>query len=328
MKRYSQTQAEHLINQWGGEGRPFLFVIDYRQENILLLPLDEVNEEELRFDFGRVHNGRTSPTPLTEPPLWQPQPPSLDDYRRSFNKVTAELQEGNSFLTNLTCRVPLTTSLSLADLYTHTQARYRLWWKEHFVCFSPEIFVRIADGLISAYPMKGTIAATDAQAARRLLDDPKEAAEHATIVDLIRNDLSIVASEVAVRRYRYLESIETHRGKLLQTSSEIVGRLPTDHLRRLGSLLFQLLPAGSITGAPKVKTMQIIAEAETYERGFYTGIMGVFDGATLDSAVMIRFVEQEADGTLVFKTGGGITINSRMEAEYEEMKQKVYAPLR
>ena len=93
--------------------------------------------------------------------------------------------------------------------------------RDRFVVFSPEIFVRTRDGLIYSYPMKGTIDATLPDARRRILDDPKEAAEHATIVDLIRNDLSIVASEVCVPRYRYIDELRTHNGSLLQVSSEI-----------------------------------------------------------------------------------------------------------
>ena len=72
--------------------------------------------------------------------------------------------------------------------------------------------------------------------------------------------------------------------------------------------------------------MQIIKEAETYDRGFYTGIMGYFDGKDLDSAVMIRFVEQEG-GKMYFNSGGGITSQSDVENEYNEMKQKVYVPI-
>ena len=169
---------------------------------------------------------------------------------------------------------------------------YKLWMRDRFVVFSPEIFVRTRDGLIYSYPMKGTIDATLPDARRRILDDPKEAAEHATIVDLIRNDLSIVASEVCVPRYRYIDELRTHNGSLLQVSSEIRGRLPEGWNGHVGEILFSLLPAGSITGAPKKKTLEIIAEAETYERGFYTGVVGYFDGQDLDSAVMIRFMEQ------------------------------------
>ena len=116
--------------------------------------------------------------------------------------------------------------------------------------------------------MKGTIDASLPDACRLLMDDRKEAAEHATIVDLIRNDLSMVSEQVTVTRYRYCDCLETNKGPILQTSSEICGVLPEDYLSHIGDILFRLLPAGSITGAPKPKTMEIIAEAENYERGF------------------------------------------------------------
>ena len=203
---------------------------------------------------------------------------------------------------------------------------YKLWVRDAFTVFSPEIFIRIHNGRIYSYPMKGTINASTPSAARLLINDPKETAEHATIVDLIRNDLSMVAEQVSVSRYRYIDKLQTNQGSILQTSSEIQGVLPDDYLTNLGSIIFRLLPAGSITGAPKKKTMQIIKEAETYDRGFYTGIMGYFDGKDLDSAVMIRFVEQEG-GKMYFKSGGGITSQSDVENEYNEMKQKVYVPI-
>ena len=187
-------------------------------------------------------------------------------------------------------------SIIVRKYFINSRALYKVWVKNRFVVFSPEIFVRIKKGIISSYPMKGTIDATLPDAVQTLMNDGKEAAEHATIVDLIRNDLSIVASHVWVERYRYMDVLQTNRGPILQTSSEICGELPEDYKRQLGDILFSMLPAGSITGAPKKKTMQIIREAEGYERGFYTGITGYFDGDNMDSAVMIRFVEQEADG--------------------------------
>ena len=101
--------------------------------------------------------------------------------------------------------------------------------------------------------MKGTIDASLPDAKEVLLRDEKEAAEHATITDLIRNDLSRVATEVTVTRYRYLDELHTHCGRLLQMSSEIRGRLPENYHEKLGSLFFELLPAGSITGAPRRK---------------------------------------------------------------------------
>ena len=90
-------------------------------------------------------------------------------------------------------------------------------------------------------------------------------------------------------------------------------------------ILLKLLPAGSVTGAPKEATCRAIAEAEDMERGFYTGIFGFFNGRDLDSAVAIRFMEEDEKG-MVYKSGGGITVMSRMEDEYREAIAKVYVP--
>lgn len=174
--------------------------------------------------------------------------------------------------------------------------------------------------------MKGTMDASIPEAFRLLASDPKEDAEHNTIVDLIRNDLSMVSSKVRVKRFKYIEKIRTHQGELLQMSSEITGELPGEYRRRLGNILFRLLPAGSICGAPKKKTMEIILNTEGYERGFYTGIFGHFDGLNLDSAVAIRYLEKQGE-QLVFKSGGGITFQSEADKEYKEMQNKVYVPV-
>jgi para-aminobenzoate synthetase component 1 len=94
----------------------------------------------------------------------------------------------------------------------------------------------------------------------------------------------------------------------------------------LGEIILKLLPAGSITGAPKPKTLEIINRGENYKRDFYTGIFGYFDGKNLDSAVMIRFIENK-NGQLYFKSGGGITSMSDATKEYDELIQKIYVPI-
>ena len=114
---------------------------------------------------------------------------------------------------------------------------------------------------------------------------------------------------------------------LLQTSSEIVGRLPRKLSLSTGRYFDASASCWEHHRSPKRATVQSIAEAETYDRGYYTGIMGCFDGTSLQSAVMIRFVEQQSDGSLMFKAGGGITTRSDAEGEYQELLDKVYAPL-
>lgn len=319
------------MNRYGADRQPFVFLIDYSMRQCVVEPLDGIDPSRLLYSIGNRTN-----TPATGdgiPDLkWQPKFPTQAEYDRSFDTVMLHLRAGNSYLVNLTCATPVRCNLTLREMFDHTKAPYKIWFEDRFVCFSPETFVRIApDGTISSFPMKGTIDATLPDAQQRILNDPKEAAEHATIVDLIRNDLSRVATGVRVERYRYIDRIRTHSGELLQVSSEIRGRLPQDCCGRIGSILFELLPAGSVTGAPKPRTLEIIAEAETYERSYYTGICGLFDGERLDSGVMIRFLERTPStekGEYLFKSGGGITFRSGRTAEYEEMKKKVYVPLR
>lgn len=173
--------------------------------------------------------------------------------------------------------------------------------------------------------MKGTIAAEHPNARETVLNDPKERAEHHTVVDLLRNDLGTVASRIRVDRFRYVEAIQTHKGKLLQVSSEISGSVDETFFSNLGDRFFALLPAGSVSGAPKTATLRLIREAEGESRGFYTGVFGYFDGKTLDSGVLIRFMEQQGD-EVFFRSGGGVTVFSAAEKEYAEVLQKIYLP--
>jgi para-aminobenzoate synthetase component 1 len=251
-------------------------------------------------------------------------PITFEEYQAKFQHVQAGLRYGDSFLVNLTAETLIETDAGLEDIYQKANALYKLYVQDHFVVFSPECFVQIRNDKIYSYPMKGTSSATE-QGHEILQNDPKEQAEHATIVDLIRNDLSQVAFPIRVEKYKYIEEIKTHEGNLWQMSSVISGDLNPEFLGKIGQILQKLLPAGSITGAPKSSTMRIIQEAEAYERGFYTGIMGEFDGENLDSGVMIRFIEQRGNQT-IFKSGGGITVNAHAKNEYAELIQKVYLP--
>jgi len=316
----NKHQVTEHINRLAAGRIPFLFIIDYKAEHGYVIKQDELDNEFVRFEI------ESASKPIDMTINWSVKPISLQSYQPKFEFVVDQLHKGNSFLTNLTQPTEVQTNLSLFDLFQFGTAKYKLWLKNHFVVLSPETFVRIQGRTISSFPMKGTIDASIENAAEMILNDPKEKAEHATIVDLIRNDLSLVAENVDVKRYRYIEKLTTNRQDLLQVSSEISGQLPENFYSRLGDILFALLPAGSITGAPKPKTMEIIDQAEGYERGFYTGICGCFDGENLDSAVMIRFIEQEG-GQLIFKSGGGITSQSDLNKEYEELIQKVYVPI-
>ena len=312
------------MNAWGKNRIPFLFILDFELEKPIVLPLADIEERGLKFSIGnnRAENVRGSDDPYN---LLEKIPVSFETYRSGFQNVMQAIQGGDTYLLNLCYSTKIVGSLSLEEIFEKANAPYKLLWPGKFVCFSPEQFVSIKDGVIRTFPMKGTIDASLPGAEQMLLDDLKEQEEHATVVDLLRNDLSIVASKVTVDRYRFISKIHTRGKTLLQTSSEISGRLDDDYLEHLGDIIHALLPAGSVSGAPKKKTVEIIHATEPEKRGYYTGVFGVFDGQNLDSAVMIRMIEQREDG-FYYRSGGGITYRSEANAEYQEMIDKVYIP--
>jgi para-aminobenzoate synthetase component 1 len=262
----------------------------------------------------------------TKPVSFKKYPVPFSTYSEAFKNVQKNISLGNTYLLNLTFPTLIETEMTLAEIFYASVAKYKLLYYNQFVVFSPEIFVRISDGEIKSFPMKGTIDASENNAENVILNDEKEIAEHYTIVDLIRNDLSIFANEVRVNRYRYVDEIKTKETVLLQISTEISGSLKKGYESHLGEIITRMLPAGSVTGAPKKETVRIIKESEIYERGWYTGIFGVFNGKIFDSAVMIRFIENESD-KFIYKSGGGITYLSDPLKEYEELISKVYVPV-
>ena len=300
-------------------------MIDFDLRNFEIYPLDAL-PDNLRFQMPGRTDGKS---PLrTEPAkerTYHYRAVDFATYRKAFDRVIEEIRRGNTYLLNLTFPSTLITDLTLEEIYASADAKFKLLCKERFVCFTPERFVEIHDDRIYTYPMKGTIDATVPGAEAKILADTKEMAEHVMVVDLLRNDLSRVATGVRVDRFRYIDTIKAGERELLQVSSKISGDLPSGWQDRLGDLMLSLLPAGSITGTPKKRTTEIIKAIEPCKRGYFTGIFGIFDGHSLDSAVMIRFIEQTKQG-LRYKSGGGITIDSDAQSEHNELQEKIYVP--
>ena len=313
------------LDELGRHREPCFFLMDFEQQAPRVWVVAEEGADQPDFDFPGRPESRATPAGLLPVHLTADHV-GEEDFRRAFAVVQSGLQRGDSFLTNLTFPTPIRMAGGLEDAYWQSEAKYRVHWPDRFVCFSPETFVTISpEGYLESRPMKGT--ALDTPAARsELLTSRKEIAEHATIVDLIRNDLSQVAGRVRVTDYRYFHKIATSSRGLVQTSSKIGGWLSPDWRDRLGSTLARLLPAGSVSGAPKPATLDIIRRAETGPRGYYCGIAGYFDGSSLDTCVLIRFIEQTTDGTLLFRSGGGITARSNWREEYAELKAKIRIP--
>lgn len=313
------------MSDYGKRNIPFIFILDFDLQQPIVLPLTDAAKAGIFFDIKEKSNYQQQ-TSFPQKIELEKSPITFEKYAKAIEMVQRNINYGDSFLTNLTFPTPININLSLRQIFEHSHAPYRLLFKDQFTVFSPESFIQIQNDQIASFPMKGTIDARLPFAKERLLADKKERAEHFTIVDLIRNDLSQVAKKVRVERFRYIENIRTAKGELLQASSKIVGELPTDWAANLGTIFAQLLPAGSISGAPKKRTIEIIKEAEQYERAYYTGVFGYYENGKVESGVMIRFIEKQKD-QLVFKSGGGITTFSHPQKEYQELIAKIYVPI-
>jgi len=327
--------ARERMNRLGSRGIPFIFIIDFDMARPVVQPLAEIDPKEILYDINGVTNAPRRNAPVVDdlhsgmekgPLIVSTRPIPYERYAAACEVVQDYERAGDSYLLNLTFPTRIELAVPLDSIFHLSGAKYRLRYRDEFVVFSPEPFVRIRDGSISSFPMKGTINAAIPDAERIIMADEKEFAEHLTIVDLIRNDLNMVARRVTVDRFRYIERVQARGRDLLHVSSEIRGELDQGYEGRIGDIIFTLLPAGSVTGAPKRRTVEIIKEVEGYDRGYYTGILGWSDGVRLDSGVMIRFIEKDGD-SFVYKSGGGITVYSDPASEYRELLDKIYVPL-
>jgi len=189
---------------------------------------------------------------------------------------------------------------------------------------SPEVQLQVGDGKASINPIAGTVVrsgdpSTDNKLIASLLKDPKENSEHAMLVDLARNDLSRHARNVKIDSYR-----EVHMySHVIHLVSTVSGEL--EEKDRLFRLFADTFPAGTLSGAPKHRAVQLIDQIEGKARGFYGGAIGFmgFDN-TLNQAIMIRSF-MSRNGTLNYQGGAGVVIESKPEKELEEVDGKISA---
>ncbi len=304
---------------------PFFFFVDFEGENVEIFDENELEEKGILVefqDFKTHHKGDI----LDKEIFWEFFPESMDVYQQGFEIVQKNIHLGNSYLVNYTSETLINTNRSLEEIFYLSKAKYKVFYPNKFVFFSPETFIKINNQKIFTYPMKGTIDAEIPNAENILRESKKEKAEHYTVVDLLRNDLSMVADNVQVAQFQKIDYLKTKQKNLLAMSSEITGEVKQEFQNRIGSIMKKILPAGSILGAPKLKTLEIILEAERYKRGYYTGVCGYFDGENLDTCVMIRMIEKKCE-KYYFRSGGGVTHQSNLDDEYEELKNKIYVPI-
>ncbi len=267
-----------------------------------------------------------------------PSAPRLEvpeDYAKAFSQVQQELRAGNSYEVNLTYRRDVDSDLDPAEAYLRLRERnpapyagFLQHGHVRLLSSSPERYAAIdRNRMIETKPIKGTTprgatAEEDAQLRDQLASDPKIRAENLMIVDLLRNDLAMVCEpgSVSVPALMEVESYES----VHQLVSTVRGRLRDDvtSVRALRSLF----PAGSMTGAPKLRTMRIIEDVESSPRGVYAGAFGWISGdGRADLGVVIRSLVATplVDGWRYrFGTGGGITVRSDVAEEYAESRWK------
>lgn len=251
----------------------------------------------------------------------------LDDYRDRFDCVLSHIAAGNVYQINLT--FPLSGTFSGDPLSLFLELRQRqpvrhgavvALGEETILSLSPELFFSVEAGRIITRPMKGTAPrglteAADRAAAIGLAADDKQRAENLMIVDLLRNDLSRIAKIGSVHVPRLFE-VETYP-TLHQMTSTVMAEIPPD--ASIAALFAGLFPCGSVTGAPKIRAMEIIRELEDGPRGVYCGAIGwIAPGGGMSFNVAIRTLTCFSDNSLVYNVGSGIVADSIAESEYEE----------
>lgn len=251
-------------------------------------------------------------------------------HRKAAGQVLDYIVAGDIYQTNLTFPARIAVDEPLA-LYAALRLRQRAGWggviwtgDDWLLSCSPELFFALDGASLTARPMKGTAArgeGADAEVARRLHEDAKERAENLMIVDLMRNDFSRVArpGSVAVPALFEIETYPT----LFQMTSTVTAQL-RDGLG-VADILAAIFPCGSVTGAPKLRAMEIIAELEGGPRGSYTGSMGFLSpGGKAAFNVLIRTVTAKAGAKSgCLQVGSGIVSDSRPETEWRECLRKL-----
>ena len=279
----------------------------------------------------RVAAGSLTPRGEYSLSPWQPSIPR-STYDEAIGRIRAYIAAGDTYQVNFTFRMRADFSgddrAFYRDLCQSQRASYCAYLdlgRYRILSASPELFFSLRDGVLTARPMKGTRPRgrwpeEDEELAAALQSSEKDRAENVMIVDLLRNDLGRVSEmgSVAVPRLWEVERYET----VLQMTSTVTSRMR--HGVTLRELLTALFPCGSVTGAPKVRTMQIISELEDSPRGVYTGSIGfVSPGPEARFSVAIRTVWLDTiGGRAEFGVGGGITFDSSPQGEYEECVTK------
>jgi para-aminobenzoate synthetase component 1 len=258
---------------------------------------------------------------------------SRDAFCQSVLRAKEYIAAGDTYQVNLSLRESRRTSVAPEAVYealrrVNPSPYMGLFRVPQFtlVCGSPELLVRLVDGHVSSRPIAGTrprgaAAAHDAALSRELLANDKERAEHLMLVDLIRNDIGRVAEfgSVNVSEFMVLE----HYSHVMHIVSQVEARLAATCT--WDDVLRSMFPGGTITGCPKIRTMEIIEELEPVGRGFYTGALGwISYGGDMELNIVIRSMLLQ-DGVAYVQAGAGIVADSQPDRELDEALRKAQA---
>jgi anthranilate synthase component 1 len=261
---------------------------------------------------------------------------SREHYLEKVEMIKEYIYAGDVIQTVLSQRLAIPTQARPFDIYRALRAlnpspyMYFLSLDGfHIIGASPELLVRVEDGLIYNLPLAGTrrrgaTPQEDEALAAELLSDEKERAEHIMLVDLGRNDVGHISQPGSVEVTDLMRVVRYSH--VMHLESEVHGRLRDD--RTIYDAIRSCLPAGTLSGAPKIRAMEIIAELEPERRGPYGGAVGYFSfSGNMDTAITIRTMVLK-DGVAYIQAGGGIVADSVPEREYQETLDKAQALLR
>ena len=304
------------------------------------LPVIALASYERCYTFDHIYNRwidsppEFPPAPETDVCVTRPRPNlDLQSYRRLFDNVQHWIAAGDIYQANLSIGFDAEIRGSAASFYERLATgnpmpygAYLDWGDFQILSNSPELFLERRGDRITTRPIKGTrprgpSPEEDRRLARELSADPKELAEHVMIVDLERNDLGRFAEigTVLVEEFEAVVSYPT----LHHLESTISARSP--RRLRFSEILRAIFPGGSITGAPKIRAMQIIDEIEPQGRGFFTGsILHHPPSGDFTMSIAIRTATVRS-GRIRYAAGGGVVADSRAEGEYEECLLKALA---
>lgn len=308
-------------------------IVDHQQQQSYLVGqnVDKANWQALIRQFSEL-------PPTQNPDIFQVTSPvqsNMDQarYRTAFDRIKHYLKEGDCYQVNLTQRFaasctgnPWTAYQVLRELNAAPFSAYLNLPEVQILSSSPERFLRLTNGIVETKPIKGTRPrkldeAEDEQQKHQLLTSQKDRAENVMIVDLLRNDISKTCTEVKVPVIFDVETYATVH-HLVSTVTGVLGN--NQHAL---DLLKSCFPGGSITGAPKIRAMEVIEEIEPHRRGVYCGSIGYigFNG-NMDTNIAIRTLVH-SNHSIRFWAGGGIINDSVIEEEYQECFDKAAALL-